>query len=530
MQPGLGLSWVFPSDAQIIAWSSHPYGNSRRRNGVIVITSSLVAGTRLYPNYTNYLYEISDVAAGDRYLLFNPSIHYWIATDELGATLIREMEGAELDDIKDRLTRRYGIDEPTFIADIVPFVENLVELGFLAREETPKSIGWVPDDFELQDPKRFPFNDLFVSLVDDCNLNCAYCFNKDSRVKRLRRKSTPTLAPETIIRAMKEFRELGGTGVCFTGGEPTLYPQLLELCLAGKQMGLGTQFITNGTNLKLLDAELLVEAVDGFAVSLDTLDRETAARLWGTSRYDIREEILAPLVKIVKLADARGKEFGLSIKPIVASINYDKLQPMVEEMSGLLAGHRVSWDFGRYQSIGNDKVDRFFEVSEEVYLQTMIDCVETLFPDYRQRAGQDESRIAREDGYEALRLVLGRGGSSLPRREMKIMPCVPSFFVVGSGDVYPCQELEMDEFRLGNLADSSLEATFHHPAFVGLRERMTVDDIEVCGDCQFRYVCARHCHGEAQQRFGRTTAFTHGDDEECRQRVIKQLWLETREH
>ena len=90
--------------------------------------------------------------------------------------------------------------------------------------------------------------------------------------------------------------------------------------------------------------------------------------------------------------------------------------------------------------------------------------------------------------------------------------------------------MEMDAFRLGNISDTTLRDMFHHPAFTALRSKMTVDDVEVCNECEFRYVCGRHCHGQAQQQFGRTTAFIHGNRDECRRRMITQLWLETRGH
>jgi radical SAM protein with 4Fe4S-binding SPASM domain len=110
-----------------------------------------------------------------------------------------------------------------------------------------------------------------------------------------------------------------------------------------------------------------------------------------------------------------------------------------------------------------------------------------------------------------------------------VLPYIPSFFIATSGDVYPCQGLALDDFRLGSVADSTMGELFDHPAFAGLRGTMTVDDLEVCGDCELRYVCARHCHADAVKRRGRTTAFVHDDVEACRSRVVTQLWLETRD-
>ncbi len=487
------------------------------------------AGTRINSNYTNYIYEVPGTTAEDRYLLFNPSIHYWIAVSEWGATVAKELDRADLRILQDHLERRFGIDQLAFGQQVLPFVDGLLELGFFTLEKTPRSARWVPDDFSLESPDSYPFNDLFVSLSDTCNLDCVYCFNKENRAERLKRRPARKLSPKAIIRAMSDFKALGGSGVCFTGGEPTLYPGLLGLCSAGKGIGLTTHFITNGTMLGRMDAELLMDAVDGFAVSLDALDNNVVSRLWGTSLHDARQEILEPLVNIANLAAARGKDLRITIKPIVSSVNSEFLQPMVSEVTSLLSRNQVSWDFGRYERIGNPEIDRLFEVSDAAYLQTMVGCLETLYPELRSSEIPSDGSQLGGFGHESVRAILGHFGKLQPGRQVAILPCIPSFFIARSGDVYPCQGLEVDEFCLGNAADATMSELFDHPAFAGLRTRMTADDIEVCGDCEFRYVCARHCHGDAQKRHGRTTAFIHDDTEACRSRVVMQLWLETRD-
>ncbi|MDP3064187.1 MAG: hypothetical protein Q8O40_13400, partial [Chloroflexota bacterium] len=149
---------------------------------------ALTAESRIYPNYTNYLYEALGVSAEDRYLLFNPSLHYWIAVEETGADIIRALPGMDLAGLRGLAKERLRIEEPQFSQDVVPFVSNLMRLGFCSTEKTPPSARWVPRNFSLRDPEHYPFNDLFISLVDACNLDCAYCFNKTARKRRLRQR------------------------------------------------------------------------------------------------------------------------------------------------------------------------------------------------------------------------------------------------------------------------------------------------------------------------------------------------------
>ena len=484
--------------------------------------------TIIHPNFTNYFYEINtNGAEKDRFLLFNPSINYWIATDEIGGSLIQEMAGKDIGSIRKSVMQRYVIDGATFDQDVLPFIENLIEMHFFTLEKTPPHASWVPDNFSLRSPKQYPFNDIYISLEDTCTLDCSYCFNKDDRMRRLRHRSAPSMSDQMIIKVMNEFKELGGKGVCFTGGEPTLHPSLLDFCEEAKAIGLTTHFITNGTRLKNLDAKRLVQWVDSVAVSVDTLENAVASCLWGTTRYRIREDIILPIKNIADMAKPMGKTLGIIVKPTVTALNLESLQPMVEEVSVFLAGCNLSWDFTRYEPIDKSEIDRTLSITEEAYNKKIYACIDTLCHITSPASWRVDPPECYNMEKAVQSYVLSQGGKFLPQREPKLLSCAPSFFVTNTGEVYPCQGLELDEFCLGTVWNRTIREMFDDAAFANLRTKMTVDDIEVCKDCELRYTCTKHCHGHAQKAYGRTTAFTHGENETCRAQTIKRLWLET---
>lgn len=71
---------------------------------------------------------------------------------------------------------------------------------------------------------------LDVILGYDCNLACDYC----TITPEMRQRELPT---STVLRELREGRAAGYDRVSFTGGEPTIRPDLLGLVRAGRELG-----------------------------------------------------------------------------------------------------------------------------------------------------------------------------------------------------------------------------------------------------------------------------------------------------
>ena len=80
---------------------------------------------------------------------------------------------------------------------------------------------------------------LEIEVTNRCNLNCKHCY-----VKR-----TPYVdLPQTLVKKIiEESNNLGVNRLTFTGGEPLLYPGLIELAQYAKQLGIPElALLTNG--------------------------------------------------------------------------------------------------------------------------------------------------------------------------------------------------------------------------------------------------------------------------------------------
>ena len=86
-----------------------------------------------------------------------------------------------------------------------------------------------------------------------CNFRCPYCHNRDI----VRKNQTIVPYDETELFAFLTKRRRVLTGVCITGGEPTLHPDLPDLIRRIRELGYCVKLDTNGSNPHIL--EMLID-------------------------------------------------------------------------------------------------------------------------------------------------------------------------------------------------------------------------------------------------------------------------------
>jgi pyruvate formate lyase activating enzyme len=107
----------------------------------------------------------------------------------------------------------------------------------------------------------YPDNISSILFLSGCNFRCPYCHNKDLVLDRL-----PKLDEEEVIADLKS-RKKYIDGVVITGGEPTLYSDLIDLIRKIKEIPLLVKLDTNGGNPDLLEELLSLKLLD--YVSMD---------------------------------------------------------------------------------------------------------------------------------------------------------------------------------------------------------------------------------------------------------------------
>lgn len=118
-------------------------------------------------------------------------------------------------------------------------------------------------------------------LTDRCNLNCVYC-------RPLREDCKGTISKDDASYTIWNWAKEGLKNIRFSGGEPTLYPDLVETIQMAQGLGIERIAVsTNGTASQELYKELIVAGVNDFSVSLDACCSSTMAQMCGRDAWDI---------------------------------------------------------------------------------------------------------------------------------------------------------------------------------------------------------------------------------------------------
>ena len=147
-----------------------------------------------------------------------------------------------------------------------------------ARSAAPDTTGR-PDTSALIDRFGRVARDLRISLTSACSLRCSYCMPAEGLPIVPRDE---LLTAEEIARLVHiGVRDLGVRDIRFTGGEPLLRPDLVEIVERSARVAAGASLAltTNGIGLEKRIEALLAAGLTRLNISLDTVDRDHFARL-----------------------------------------------------------------------------------------------------------------------------------------------------------------------------------------------------------------------------------------------------------
>ncbi len=350
-------------------------------------------------------------------------------------------------------------------AAILPFLERMVALGFLAHEILEES---APGAASHVTSTAVPcLKVLYLHVTDRCNLRCKYCYNAAQRRDGLRRRSEKSdceLSTAQWQALIDQAVALGAEVLVVTGGEPLLRDDLFVLGKYARGRGLHANLLTNGTLITAVRAEEIAAAFDSAIVSIDSYIKE-------------EQELMRPGASLDRvlagIRNLHGAGIGsLALRPVVSNVN-------VHSLPGFPAYAREALGCGRW-SLANcipnsaeelRSADRFVEAS--AYQQSIIA--------FRAALGQGEgaSHMLKDDFSLEGSGSCGAAGSVLS--------------IAANGDVYPCQNLHFPEFLAGNITTETLaEMVERSPALVGFR-RATPPWFDDCKSCALSTVCGAVC-------------------------------------
>jgi MoaA/NifB/PqqE/SkfB family radical SAM enzyme len=162
--------------------------------------------------------------------------------------------------------------------------------------------------------------DVICEITYICNLACPTCFRWTAKPDE---HELTTAEWKGVLSTLKEW--LGTFNLTFTGGEPFLRKDLLELFKFASDNGIVTGVVSNGSLIDKTMAKRIVDSgLDGLCISLNSLKRHIHNETRGTNAAF--DEVMTALenVKAVK------QGMRLSLSTTVVRENVNELVEMVE--------------------------------------------------------------------------------------------------------------------------------------------------------------------------------------------------------
>jgi MoaA/NifB/PqqE/SkfB family radical SAM enzyme len=154
----------------------------------------------------------------------------------------------------------------------------------------------------------------YLQVVRRCNQHCRFCSNPPTGAE---------LELEAACQAVDDFRARGYRGIVLTGGEPSLWPWVADLCRYALERGLGVRMITNGSRLAepgLLE-RYLEAGLRHFHLSVQTCRASLADTLSG-----VPDTLARTMQALERLA---GTDAIVHVNTVIGRFNADHLDETV---------------------------------------------------------------------------------------------------------------------------------------------------------------------------------------------------------
>jgi len=352
------------------------------------------------------------------------------------------------------------------------------------------------------------------NITRACNLKCVHCYENAGV------KGEDELTTEEAMRGIDILADAGVLILAFSGGEPTIRPDILQLIKRSSDRGIYTAMATNATlfSSRKKVKEFQRAGLQFAQISLDGLDPETHDHFRGVPGA------FKKTVEGIKNCAAEG--LFVEIAATGTRLNYKEIPEMIDFTQKLGASWFMLYNFvptGR----GTDIIESDLTPEEREDILKLcwnkmkvggVNVLSTA-PQFARIAQEIEAKpaLAEDAGIIASEVQGGSQSYVVPTHFYNptlsgqlrwladfIGGCGAGRFYLSlepNGDIYPCVFFPHKEaMKVGNLFKDNFEEIWRHSKlFWKIRDKDKLK--ENCGSCQYRYTCGG-CRARAYNYFG----------------------------
>ena len=386
---------------------------------------------------------------------YNPKLNTWERLPADTAELIRWLRaGRGRDALAAHLMRRFGYEAGHARARIQEIIQWCILRRLLYLDGEPA----IP---ALTLPEN-PLSAVYWICTQACNLRCSYCY-QDADVARKHELSTAE-AKQLVDQAV----EVGASTFVFTGGEPFVRRDLLEIARYSRDRGLRTNVITNGHYITKKTIGEVASIFHQITVSLDHMIPEHHDEVRGKGSWkhavNASELILAAGVSL----DVNSTLSRLGLKDV------GELLRLGERFR--IGRQRIVPQF----PMGRGGNNRRTELTPD----EVLNLGDTLNAAKQALAEDGHVPASLEGNYSTKRMRRNHCGAGLS--EISVDP---------EGWVYPCRLLQYPNLKGDNIRTRSLREIYADS--VPLREARArrAETLQPCRTCIIREHCGGGCRG-----------------------------------
>lgn len=401
------------------------------------------------------------------WVLIDPEMPNWIAVDFIGKDIVDLCDGERsLRKVTETLCAKYDSDLNSSKDSIVEFVNMLAEKEFLSAE---------PFLYPSVDKRKIQgMHTLWLNVTYRCNLHCLHCFRAAGEVQE------NELTSQEIYGVIDEFESLGGRELVFSGGEPLLRDDILDILhYANKKSIKSVKLITNGTLITSKIAKALKEIEPIYVqVSIDGATKKTADKVRGKNAFQ-------KAVAGVKHLAEGGLAQDLVLSMTLMNTNLEELEKFIELAIDLGA---TGVHFPLFQPVGRGK-------KNQDQLTPDVESLHVALKRILNARERYSKRITFSLSPEIIKYVRGL------RRDY----CgagIGIWSMEPDGSITPCAGLYDSQFIAGSIREQTLKEIVLKSPVARRFQALHVIDNPNCASCELRFMCGGGCHVDRFAKHG----------------------------
>ena len=296
-------------------------------------------------------------------------------------------------------------------------------------------------------------NNIYIYLTNNCNQRCKHCYMYAGDIK------IGELSVDDWKGVLKDFKQAGGNGVTFTGGEVTVYKGFEEILRFSHELGLIVTVLSNGILWSEEKIQELHKYIDEIQISIDGYDKDS---YYNVRQYNGFSKAIDCIINFYNV----GTKVSMAVTPLYNDI--DNFIVKFEKFAlDFISKYPKVFIKLNLELIAGREVNTSPEENKN-YRKKLMKLVERLYPNYYA-----ETFVLNYEN-KVLRKNCGFGEVS----------------IAANGDVFWCNRIHELVSSI-NIQNISFKKLFEISEKI--KNSTSVDNTTICRNCDVKYICGGGC-------------------------------------